>query len=79
MTGPRHGYSITLGSVQNGLEINTAFLDHLSVDPDANILTAGGSVTFGQAIDALYPVGKEMRKLHPLADGLSHKLPYMSI
>lgn len=63
MTGPRHGYSITLSSVQNGLEINTAFLDHLSVDPDANTLTAGGSVTFGQAIDALYPAGKQMRKL----------------
>jgi hypothetical protein len=68
-----------LDSVQNGLEINTAFLDHLSVDPDGNTLTAGGSVTFGQAIDALYPIGKEMRKLYPLADDLTHKLPYMSI
>ncbi|KAJ5454549.1 uncharacterized protein N7458_005505 [Penicillium daleae] len=60
-TGPQHGYSITLDSVQNGLEINTAFLNHLSVDPNANTPTAGGSVTFGQAIDALYSVGKEMQ------------------
>ncbi|MCJ1251587.1 hypothetical protein MMC30_008822 [Trapelia coarctata] len=59
-TSARHGFSTTLTSISNGLEIDTSFLNQVRVDAKRNLLTIGGAVIFEQAIEALYQNGKEI-------------------
>ncbi|KAH8704869.1 hypothetical protein BGW36DRAFT_402566 [Talaromyces proteolyticus] len=59
-TSARHGFSTTLTSIQNGLEIDTSYLNKIQVDADANELIVEGAVIFQDAVDDLYTAGKEI-------------------
>ncbi|KZF25316.1 FAD-dependent oxidase [Xylona heveae TC161] len=59
-SSPRHGYSLTLASIENGIEIDLKNFNQIHVDAQANQLTTGGAVIFEDVIDALYAAGKEM-------------------
>ena len=59
-TGPRHGFWEGLQTLKDGLEISTAGFNQISVDTDANTMIVGGSVRFGQVIDTLDAVQKQI-------------------
>ena len=62
-TGGGHGYSATLGTVRNGIEIDLGHFNTVSIDADASTMTIGGSVRFGNVTGRpLYDAGKEFRK-----------------
>lgn len=60
-TGGGHGYSASLASVRNGIEIDLGHFDTVSVNKNANTMTVGGSVRFGNVTGPLYDAGKEFR------------------
>ncbi|MCJ1386176.1 hypothetical protein MMC17_009302 [Xylographa soralifera] len=60
-TGGGHGYSATLGTVQNGIEIDLGHFDTVSIDHAANTMTVGGSVHFANITGPLYDAGKEFQ------------------
>jgi FAD/FMN-containing dehydrogenase len=60
-TSARHGYSTSLASIHNGLEINTGYLNQININAFTNRMTIGGAVRFQQAVDILYASGKEIR------------------
>ena len=60
-TGGGHGYSASLGTVQNGIEIDLGYFNTVSIDKDASTMTVGGSVRFGNVTGPLYDAGKEFR------------------
>ena len=60
-TGGGHGVSVTLATLRNGIEIDMSLFKNVTVDADADTLTIGGGNLFGEVIDPLDAVGKEMR------------------
>ncbi|KAL3458978.1 FAD-dependent oxidase [Aspergillus heterothallicus] len=58
--GGGHGFTTTLGEVQNGLEIDLSQFNQIKVDARRNRLTIGGSVRFRDIVDPLYAAGKEV-------------------
>ncbi|KAJ0414362.1 FAD-dependent oxidase [Aspergillus carlsbadensis] len=58
--GGGHGFTTTLGEVENGLEIDLSQFDRVSVDARRNRLTIGGGVRFRDVMDPLYAAGKEI-------------------
>ncbi|KAF6223377.1 hypothetical protein HO133_000219 [Letharia lupina] len=60
-TGGGHGYSATLDTVENGIEIDLGHFNTVSIDKDANTMTVGGSVHFANITGLLYDAGKEFR------------------
>ncbi|KAL4961543.1 FAD-binding oxidoreductase [Aspergillus stella-maris] len=59
--GGGHGFTTTLGDLQNGLEIDLSQFDKVDVDARRNRLTIGGSVRFRDIMDPLYAAGKEIQ------------------
>lgn len=60
ITGRRHGFYKGLEKIKQGLEIYTEAFNKLTIDADENTMTCEGAISFQQAIDALYAVGKEI-------------------
>ncbi|ESZ91465.1 hypothetical protein SBOR_8150 [Sclerotinia borealis F-4128] len=60
-TGGGHGYSATLHSCNNGIDIDLGFFHSIKLDKEASTLTIGGSVKFGELIQPLYDAGKELQ------------------
>ena len=61
-TGPRHGFYTGFTKLKNGLEIFTAALDEIKVEPEANTMVVGGAAIFKDVADALYAVKKNIRE-----------------
>ena len=61
-TGPRHGFYTGLSKLQNGLEIFTAALNKIKVDPEANTMVVEGAAIFKDVSNALYAVKKNIRE-----------------
>ena len=60
--GGGHGYSATLGTVQNGIKIDLGYFRTFSINFPANTITVGGSIHFATITGPLYDAGKEWRK-----------------
>jgi fumiquinazoline A oxidase len=61
-TGGGHGYSGSLGALQNGIELDMGNFNNVSVDAAKNLLTIGGSVKFSDFMGPVYSAGKAIRK-----------------
>lgn len=61
-TGGRHGYTTTLGRLQNGVAIDLSQFDTVEVNASARTVTVGGAVQIGELLDPLYDAGFWMRK-----------------
>lgn len=61
-TGGGHSYSVNLGKLKNGLELDMSGLTSVKVDAAASTMTIRGAVTFGDIEGPLYAAGKEIRK-----------------
>lgn len=62
-TGGGHGFATTFARLQNGIEINLASFNTVTVDQSAQTMTIGGSVIFANLIEPLYNAGFELRQL----------------
>ena len=62
-TGGGHSFSVNLGKLKNGLELDMSGFKTVKVDVAANTLTVGGAVTIGEVLEPLYAAGKEIRTL----------------
>jgi len=60
-TGARHGYTVTLGGLQQGLAIDLGQFKGYSIDSTAGTLTVGGATTVGDFQSALYEAGYQIR------------------
>ncbi|EON95592.1 putative fad-binding domain-containing protein [Phaeoacremonium minimum UCRPA7] len=60
-TGGRHGYTTTLGRMQNGLSIDLSQLDSYSIDKKAGTLTVGGGVVVESIVGPAYEAGFELQ------------------
>ncbi|CVL11636.1 related to 6-hydroxy-D-nicotine oxidase [Fusarium proliferatum] len=60
-TGARHGYTITLGELHNGLAIDLSHFKEFELDEDAKTLTVGPGVTVGEIFDPLFSAGFEIQ------------------
>lgn len=56
-TGRRHGYTTTLGELQEGLAIDLSQLNSFEADTEANTITVGGASGAGEFQDELYAAG----------------------
>lgn len=65
-TGGGHGYSWSLGTLQNGIHVDLDNFQTIEIDEGANTMTIGGAVRIGNATRDLHAVGKEFRKFHPV-------------
>ena len=61
-TGGGHGYSGSLGRLDNGIELDMGAFKSVSVDAQNNLMTVGGSVTFKDLMTPCYNAGKAIRK-----------------
>ncbi|PYI11870.1 FAD-binding domain-containing protein [Aspergillus sclerotiicarbonarius CBS 121057] len=57
-TGGGHGYSGSLGALQNGLELDLGYFNSVTVDAANNLMTVGGAVRFSDVEEPCYAVGK---------------------
>ncbi|KAK9777226.1 putative FAD-binding PCMH-type domain-containing protein [Seiridium cardinale] len=60
-TGGRHGYSTTLGEMQDGLAIDLTMLNTVIIDEDAAQLTIGPGVRFRDIFGPVYEAGFEIQ------------------
>ena len=60
-TGGRHGYTTTLGDLQQGLAIDLGQFKTYSIDSAAGTVTVGGAATIADFQDALYEAGYMIR------------------
>ncbi|KAF5558959.1 hypothetical protein FMEXI_154 [Fusarium mexicanum] len=60
-TGARHGYTTTLGDLQNGLAIDLSHFKEFELDVDAKTLTVGSGVTVGEIFDPLFSAGFDIQ------------------
>ncbi|RYP45207.1 hypothetical protein DL768_008400 [Monosporascus sp. mg162] len=60
-TGNRHGYSTTLGDLQNGLAIDLSGFKNIDIDVASETVTIGPGVTAGDIFDPLYEAGFELQ------------------
>ncbi|KAK0510736.1 hypothetical protein JMJ35_007168 [Cladonia borealis] len=58
--GGGHGFSITLGTLHNGIELDLSNFDTVSVDVQSSTLTIGGAVRFR---DILGPLGQAHKEI----------------
>lgn len=63
-TGSGHGYTTTLDSVENGIEIDLSNFNQIDIDVSTNTVTLGGGLHFGEITGPLYDAGKELRKMN---------------
>ncbi|KAF5857331.1 hypothetical protein ETB97_005946 [Aspergillus alliaceus] len=56
----QHGFTTTLGQLQNGLEIDLSAFRNVSVNAEENTLTVGGGVRFMDVFDPVFNAGKEI-------------------
>ncbi|GAP88228.1 putative FAD-binding domain-containing protein [Rosellinia necatrix] len=56
-TGGRHGYTTTLGKLQNGLSIDLSQLNSFSADVNASTVTVGAAANIGMFQDELFAKG----------------------
>ena len=61
-TGGGHSFSIKLGELKNGIELDMSGFTTVSIDTAASTMTIGGGVTIGDVEGPLYAAGKEIRK-----------------
>jgi fumiquinazoline A oxidase len=61
-TGGGHGTTITLGGLEQGIEIDMSNLNQVDIDTENNLITVGGGTRFENVVPALYAAGREMRK-----------------
>ncbi|ROT38906.1 FAD-binding domain-containing protein [Sodiomyces alkalinus F11] len=60
-TSGRHGYTTTLGDLQNGLAIDLSQLNSFELDTTAETLTVGPGVTVGEVFDPLFNAGFDIQ------------------
>ncbi|MCJ1436573.1 hypothetical protein MMC27_005953 [Xylographa pallens] len=60
-TGGGHAYSVTVETVQNGIEIDLGNFNTVSIDQTASTMTVGGAVHFANITGPLYDAGKEFQ------------------
>ncbi|KAF5589168.1 hypothetical protein FPANT_6383 [Fusarium pseudoanthophilum] len=60
-TGARHGYTTTLGNLQNGLAIDLSHFKEFELDADAKTVTVGPGVTVGEIFDPLFNAGFDIQ------------------
>ncbi|RYP19810.1 hypothetical protein DL765_003156 [Monosporascus sp. GIB2] len=60
-TGGRHGYTTTLGAIQNGLAIDLSHFGTVLVDKAAGTLTIGAGVRFRDIYDPVFDAGFEIQ------------------
>ena len=60
-TGGRHGFSTSLGGLQQGLDLDLSAFRNVSVDAKAKTLTVGGATLFADIYNPLYEAGLEVR------------------
>lgn len=61
-TGGAHGFPTTLGLVECGIELDMSNFNKVVVDAQANKLTIGGGVRFGDILGPMAQAKKEMRE-----------------
>ncbi|KAL8704353.1 MAG: hypothetical protein Q9201_002478 [Fulgogasparrea decipioides] len=61
VTGGGHGYSGSLGALQNGMEIDMSGFKNVSIDSANGLMTVGAGVRFQDFMDQLYAVGRAIR------------------
>jgi FAD/FMN-containing dehydrogenase len=61
-TGGRHGYTTTLGKLQNGLSIDLSKMNSLKIDTAAQTVTVGPGVKIGDLIGPILEKGYQMRE-----------------
>ncbi|KAH7320279.1 hypothetical protein B0I35DRAFT_431078 [Stachybotrys elegans] len=59
-TGGGHGYSSTLGGLEEGISIDMGYFDEITVNTASNTMTTGGAVKTADIVDALHAVGREI-------------------
>ena len=57
-TGGGHGYSTTLGTLQNSIELDPSLFSSSNINATTNAMTIGGSVIFSEALPALQAAGR---------------------
>jgi hypothetical protein len=62
VTGGGHGYSTTLSSVKNALDIDLRNFRKVVVDASTNTMTVGAASIFADMYDPLYAAGKQLRE-----------------
>ncbi|KAI1448849.1 hypothetical protein F5Y02DRAFT_414852 [Annulohypoxylon stygium] len=60
-TGARHGYTVTLARLQNGLAIDLSHFDSVRVNEQDETVTVGGAVKMRQVLDPVYDAGFELQ------------------
>lgn len=60
-TGGRHGFTTSLGDLQQGLDLDLSAFRNVSVDVKAKTLTVGGATLFADIYNPLYEAGLEVR------------------
>lgn len=61
-TGGRHGYTTTIGRLDQGLAIDLSNLNSLDLDAKRGLLTAGPGLRVGEIFDPLFNAGWDIRK-----------------
>ena len=61
-TGAAHGYSGSLLTLQNGIELDMSNFNTVTVEAAENRLRIGGSVKFSDLMEQVYSNGKSIRK-----------------
>ena len=59
-TGGGHGFSTTLGGIQDGIEVDLSFFRNVTVDKDSSTMTIGGATLFRDTFEPLSAAGKEI-------------------
>ncbi|KAK4244339.1 hypothetical protein C7999DRAFT_17393 [Corynascus novoguineensis] len=58
-TGGGHGYTWTLGELENAIQLDLGHFQTIDINTDANTMTIGGAVRIGNVTEQLHAVGKE--------------------
>ncbi|ODM21323.1 hypothetical protein SI65_02166 [Aspergillus cristatus] len=59
-TGGAHGFTTSYGALHNGIMLDLSSFRTVSVDADANTMSIGAAVRFGDVFEPLYNAGKEI-------------------
>ncbi|KAF2832646.1 FAD-binding domain-containing protein [Ophiobolus disseminans] len=59
--GGSHGFSSTLGKLDDGIALDLSALKQVKVDTSANTVIVGGSVTFGELLAPVAAAGREIQ------------------
>jgi len=61
-TGGGHGYPVTIKKIKHGIELDMANFNKVLVDANADKLTIGGGVRFGDIVGPMAQAKKEIRE-----------------